>query len=89
MRLPKDTADSGALQTGSESAMLLRLLLRDVAQAMWETDAEGAVVSEALATLSGEAPPRVVSFGYSDDEAFSVGLTCGGTIRLFIETLDW
>ena len=50
---------------------------------------EGAVVSEALATLSGEAPPRVVSFGYSDDEAFSVGLTCGGTIRLFIESLDW
>ena len=46
MRLPKDTADSGALQTGSESAMLLRLLLRDVAQAMWETDAEGAVVRD-------------------------------------------
>ena len=50
---------------------------------------EGAVVSEALATLSGEAPPRVVSFGYSDDEAFSVGLTCGGIIRLFIEPLNW
>ncbi|MEY4605863.1 MAG: hypothetical protein RLY45_623 [Actinomycetota bacterium] len=50
---------------------------------------EGAVVSEALAVLAGEAEPRVVSFGYSDDEAFSVGLTCGGTIRLFIEPLDW
>lgn len=50
---------------------------------------EGAVVGEALAVLSGEAPPRVVSFGYSDDEAFSVGLTCGGTVRLFIEELNW
>ena len=50
---------------------------------------EGAVVSEALAVLAGEAEPRVVSFGYCDDEAFSVGLTCGGTIRLFIEPLDW
>jgi xanthine dehydrogenase accessory factor len=50
---------------------------------------EGAVVSEALAILHGEAEPRVVSFGYSDDEAFAVGLTCGGTIRLYIEALDW
>jgi len=50
---------------------------------------EGAVVGEALAILHGEQPPRVVTFGYSDDEAFAVGLTCGGTIHLFIEPLDW
>jgi len=50
---------------------------------------ESAVVTEALAILAGEAEPRIVTFGYSDDEAFSVGLTCGGIIRLFIEPLDW
>lgn len=50
---------------------------------------EGAVVSEALAILAGEATSRVVTFGYSDDEAFAVGLTCGGIIHLFIEPLDW
>ena len=50
---------------------------------------ESAVVGEALAILRGEALPRVVSFGFSDDDAFAVGLTCGGIIRLFIEPLDW
>jgi len=49
---------------------------------------EGAVVTEALDVLeTGER--RMVSFGYSDDEAFAVGLTCGGTVHLFVEPLDW
>ena len=49
---------------------------------------EGAVVSEALEVLrTGER--KVVTFGYSDDDAFAVGLTCGGTIHLYVEALDW
>lgn len=50
---------------------------------------EGAVVEEALAILAGDKPRGVVSFGFSDDEAFAVGLTCGGTIHLYVEPLDW
>lgn len=50
---------------------------------------EGAVVTEALSLLAGERAPGVVTFGYSDDEAFSVGLTCGGTIHVFLQQLDW
>jgi xanthine dehydrogenase accessory factor len=50
---------------------------------------EGAVLTEALAVLRGERERGVISFGYSDDEAFEVGLTCGGTIHLFVEPLDW
>ncbi|HYU38415.1 MAG TPA: XdhC family protein [Acidimicrobiia bacterium] len=49
---------------------------------------EGAVLTEALAVLQGERAPGVISFGYSDDEAFAVGLTCGGTIHLFVDPLD-
>jgi xanthine dehydrogenase accessory factor len=49
---------------------------------------EGAVVAEALDVLrTGDR--RMVTFGYSDDQAFSVGLTCGGTVHLFVEPLDW
>jgi xanthine dehydrogenase accessory factor len=50
---------------------------------------EGAVVSAALEVLEGTRPRGVISFGYSDDEAFAVGLTCGGTIHLYLEPLDW
>jgi xanthine dehydrogenase accessory factor len=49
---------------------------------------EGAVVVEALDVIETD-DHRLVTFGFSDDEAFAVGLTCGGTLHLFLERLDW
>lgn len=49
---------------------------------------EGAVVTEALDILA-TGDRRIVTFGYSDDDAFAVGLTCGGTVHLFLEPMDW
>lgn len=45
---------------------------------------EGAVVTEAVEALADGAA-RVLTFGVSDDQAFAVGLACGGTIRVLIE----
>ena len=50
---------------------------------------EGAVVAVALEMLRANSDAKVVTFGYSDDEAFAVGLTCGGTIHLFLQELTW
>ncbi|MFI5916939.1 XdhC family protein [Streptomyces anulatus] len=44
---------------------------------------EGDVYEVAREVLAG-AGPRVVAYGISDDEAFGVGLTCGGTIEILV-----
>ncbi|MEX0847532.1 MAG: XdhC family protein [Ilumatobacteraceae bacterium] len=81
-----DTEGSGPREPGAAMAVNEA---GEVAGSVSGGCVEGAVVTEALGVLHGERGPGIVTFGYSDDEAFAVGLTCGGTIRLFIEALDW
>ena len=45
---------------------------------------EGAVVTEALAALADQQC-RLLTFGVSDENAFAVGLACGGTIKVMVE----
>ena len=47
---------------------------------------EGAVILEAQEALA-EGGARLLDYGVSDDDAFAVGLACGGRIRVFVERI--
>lgn len=48
---------------------------------------EGAVVTEALDVIDS-GKPKMLEFGVADETAWKVGLSCGGTIRVFVEKVD-
>ncbi len=48
---------------------------------------EGAVVTEALDAIA-DGKPRLLDFGVSDNEAWEVGLACGGKVEVFVERVD-
>ncbi|MET4705538.1 XdhC/CoxI family protein [Frigoribacterium sp. UYMn621] len=48
---------------------------------------EGAVVETCELVLS-DGIPRTVEYGVSDESAYSVGLTCGGQLRIHVQILD-
>ena len=45
---------------------------------------EGAVITEAIEAIA-DGQQRVLTFGVSDDDAFAVGLACGGEIKVLVE----
>ncbi len=48
---------------------------------------EGAVITEALEVLHTQQP-RLLHYGVTNEQAFSVGLACGGEIEVFVEPID-
>ena len=48
---------------------------------------ESAVIDEARQVLA-TGSPKLLRFGVTEDEAWAVGLSCGGEIEVFVEPLE-
>ena len=48
---------------------------------------EGAVIQEAQELMS-QGGTRILKFGVTDEEAWEVGLTCGGEVEIYIERVE-
>ena len=48
---------------------------------------EGSVIGEALATIS-DGQNRLLKFGVSNEQAWEVGLACGGDVRILVERFN-
>jgi xanthine dehydrogenase accessory factor len=48
---------------------------------------EGAVI-EAADKVIGDGEPQLLTFGIADDEAWDVGLPCGGEIDVLVERYE-
>ena len=48
---------------------------------------EGAVAREALEVIQDGAP-RLLDFGITDEQAWDVGLACGGKVEVFVERVE-
>jgi len=48
---------------------------------------EAAVIHEALDTIR-DGRPRLLEFGVTNEQAWEVGLACGGRVRVFVERIE-
>jgi len=48
---------------------------------------EGAVINEALTAIA-DGKPRLLDFGVTNEQAWEVGLACGGKIPVFVERVE-
>jgi xanthine/CO dehydrogenase XdhC/CoxF family maturation factor len=48
---------------------------------------EGAVIREALQVIE-HGTPKLLDFGVSNEEAWEVGLACGGKVQVWVERLE-
>ena len=66
-----------------------QLLVDDQANMMGSVSGgciEGAVVKKALEVIDG-AEPALMEFGVSNEQAWEVGLACGGRVQVYVEAV--
>ncbi len=47
---------------------------------------EGAVIKEAMEVIAS-GKPKLLDFGITNEQAWEVGLACGGKVRVFVEAV--
>jgi xanthine/CO dehydrogenase XdhC/CoxF family maturation factor len=54
----------------------------------WRAAGQGvALVGEAQGVIA-DGKPRLLDFGITDDQAWEVGLACGGKVEIFVERVE-
>ncbi len=48
---------------------------------------EGAVILEAVEAIK-DGKPRLLDFGVTNEQAWEVGLACGGKVQVFVERVE-
>ena len=48
---------------------------------------EGAVIAQGIEAIR-DRQPRVLDFGVSNEQAWEVGLTCGGKVQVYVEPVE-
>lgn len=49
---------------------------------------EGAVIEEALNVMK-TGIPKLLDYGISNNQAWDIGLACGGSVQVYVEALNW
>ena len=88
----RDVALATVVETGGSSPRPVGSNLVVAADGAFEGSVSGGCVESAVVSAaqdviaSGES--IVMDFGYTDAEAWDVGLACGGSIQVFVERLE-
>src|SRR5712671_4117943 len=79
-----ETKKSAPQPTGAKLALSAS---GDIAGAVSGGCAEGAVVEVAARVIAG-APPQLLRYGIADEQAWDIGLPCGGEIAVWVQRHD-
>ena len=70
-----------AIERGAAAVVVERVLDVDVPQLVVPS------TREAMAIMEG-APPKLLEFGVSNEQAWDVGLACGGRVQVWVEAVE-